>query len=300
MTTQLSRRALSLQFQLGQGAFASGADTVDLTGLRVSASISVPGGVSNTELQLRAYGIPLDVMNRLTILGPNTLPGVDANYITVLADGALVFKGTIMQSWVDANASPDVGLIVVANTGGLDKFKPVDPSTYKGRVSAVSIIQDMASRLTQPLPVVNNGVNAFLTNEYHAGTLYDQIHAVAKNGGFQLSFDYDQIAMWPAGSSRTGGSTEVSAATGMVGYPTHTDNGISVTTLFNPAIRFGDTINVKSILANTAGANPTNPDGQNNISGYWNVFNLSHELESETPNGKWFSTIDCTLFTRPQ
>ena len=30
--------------------------------------------------------------------------------------------------------------------------------------------------------------------------------------------------------------------------------------------------------------------------GTWNVFNITHDLESETPGGKWFTTIDCSLF----
>ena len=81
----LVRRKLSLQFQLGTGTFgASGADTVTVEGLRATASISKSGGVGMSSLQLRVFGMNLDVMNQLSTLGKPLLDGRN-NTITVMA-----------------------------------------------------------------------------------------------------------------------------------------------------------------------------------------------------------------------
>lgn len=276
-----TRRVLKFTFQLAAGAFASGGNTLDITGYRASATISKAGGISMSTLEARIFGIPLDVMNRLTILG-TPFQGSKANYVTVTADGAVCFEGTIAQAWVDAEGAPDVSLIVMANTGGLDKLKPVPPSSYKGTTKAADIISDMASRLVKPLPVANNGVDRVLTNPYLSGCLYDQMHEIAQQADFSLTFDDQEIAIWPNNGARSFAATTISVETGMVGYPVHTDHGIVVQTLFNPAIRIGDQVNIISILT------PAN--------GFWKFLSLTHELESETPNGKWFSSMDCDLF----
>lgn len=276
-----TRRVLKFTFQLAAGAFASGGNTLDITGYRASATISKAGGISMSTLEARIFGIPLDVMNRLTILG-TPFQGSKANYVTVTADDAVCFEGTIAQAWVDAEGAPDVSLIVMANTGGFDKLKPSQVSSYKGAVSASDIISDMAGRLSKPVPVTNNGVKTVLTNPYFSGCLYDQMHDVARAGSFSLTFDDQEIAIWPSDGSRSTAATTISVETGMVGYPVHTDHGVVVQTLFNPAIRIGDQVSIISILT------PAN--------GLWQFLSLTHELESETPNGKWFSSMDCDLF----
>ena len=74
--------------------------------------------------------------------------------------------------------------------------------------------------------------------------------------------------------------TKVSPSTGMRGYPAFTSSGIEVTTLFNPTLQYGGNIQVESQLTPACGT--------------WNIYNLAHELESEIPSGKWFTTLSAS------
>lgn len=87
-----ARRTIDLKFQLGQGAFGeSGFDTVELAGLRVSASIQRIGGVSYSTASIRAYGVPLSVMNDLSTLGM-LYPDVRRNLVTITAGDSATGK----------------------------------------------------------------------------------------------------------------------------------------------------------------------------------------------------------------
>ena len=79
------------------------------------------------------------------------------------------------------------------------------------------------------------------------------------------------------------------ADTGMVGYPSYssgTFQGLAVTTIFNPLLRIAGLVEIQSGLSLASGAD------MNWSSGIWNVFDICHVLESETPGGKWFTQFN--------
>jgi hypothetical protein len=290
----LVRRRITLQFQLGQGAFGdSGKDTIEVAGVRMSASFNQAGGRAMTELDLKVFGLPLDVMNKLTILGK---PLVDGRHNTVIVSAgdeggplSVVFAGTIIEAWVDARSSPQVALIVNAKDGALLALKPVVPVSFKGSVDVATIVSYIAE--TANMSFQNDGVSAQSDNPYYPSTGLEQLYSLAEHYGFNAivetqggdaNANSSKIVIWPRGKARSGSVPIISPATGLIGYPAHTQNGIELMTLFNPAITFGGDILVESALT------PAN--------GRWNVFRIAHDLECETPNGKWFTTMECSLF----
>ena len=111
--------------------------------------------------------------------------------------------------------------------------------------------------------------------------MLEQIKAVCEAANIEYGgLDEGKLAIWPRGASRAQTAVPLlKADTGMVGYPTYTATGIVVTTLFNPTIRNGASVAVESSLT------PANrPD--------WHVMKLVHELESNTPGGKWFTQVN--------
>ena len=73
---------------------------------------------------------------------------------------------------------------------------------------------------------------------------------------------------------------KVSKTTSMVGYPRYTASGIEVTTMWNPNFLYGGSIQVESDLTPACGT--------------WYIVNIADELESETPNGRWYTILTCT------
>jgi hypothetical protein len=292
-------RRINLKFSLGTGNFGeSGADTIDLEGLRVAASITKGGGVFMSELNMRVFGMSLDVMNKLSILG-KPLTTARRNTVTVSAGDddsgvAVVFTGTITECWVDTRSMPQVSLIVVAHAGYMTAMKPVPPTSYKGSVDAALVVAGIAAQMPPEgatenengeiatgMIFENSGVDVQISNPYLAGTYFEQLQTIARAGDFNCVIDNDTVAIWPAGGSRKGSAPVISPETGMVGYPNYTQNGIQLKTLFNPSIVFQSPVEVKSELT------PAN--------GTWVPYIVTHELESEMPNGQWFTLMECNL-----
>lgn len=290
----LVRRVVTLQFQLGKGNFGdSGSDTIEVKGVRVSASLNQSGGRAMTEADIKVYGLPLDVMNQLTILGKPLEEGRHNTVIVSAGDEggplAVVFAGTIMESWVDARNAPEITLIVNAKDGALLALKPIVPTSFKGTVDVATIVSYIAE--VSNMSFQNSGVSVQSTSPYYPNTALHQLYELAdhydfnafvETAGADANANSSKIIIWPKGTARPGSVPTVSPATGLIGYPMHTQNGIELTTLFNPAIGFGQSIRVESSLT------PAN--------GLWNVFRVSHDLESEMPNGKWFTSVECSLF----
>ena len=60
-------------------------------------------------------------------------------------------------------------------------------------------------------------------------------------------------------------------------YPRFSDQGVAVTTLYNPGLSFNGQFELRSSVT------PANK--------VWTIYDLTYELESETPGGKWFCNI---------
>lgn len=282
--TNYQKRRIKLTIKLGLGSYGeSGEDTVILSGYRCSATITKAGNVM-AELSLRVFGLSLDIMNKLTILGA---PPIDNrnNTITVEAgtddDGlAVVYQGTIAEGWMDPNGMPDVAFVIMARTNGMAAFKPMPPTSYKGSVEIALAFQGFATQLG--LRFENSGVSGVIANPYFHGELREQIRQLAETAHCAWTIDSNTLAVWVRDGSRSGDQIPIIAAdTGMVGSPVRTQDGFTVKSLFNPSIQYGSSILVESLVTQA--------------NGIWAVFSLVHDLESEVPGGKWFTTIDCNL-----
>ncbi|NBW08589.1 MAG: hypothetical protein EBR82_11250 [Caulobacteraceae bacterium] len=281
------RREIDLKFQLGEGDFgAAGVDTVEVTGLRVACNIQKNGDASYSRASLKVYGLTLSTMNKLSTLGKPLVDGRN-NTVTVTAGDAngkaVVFSGTITEAWVDGANAPEVSLSVEAYVGLIDALKPLPASSFKGSVDAATIVASIAQQTGRNFE--NGGVEGVtLTNPNYPGTGRQQLESVARDGGFNLFIDdvTNAVAIWPRDGVRGGQIPLINAQTGLVGFPTHTENGILITSLFNPAIVFGRAVRVESILTPAAGT--------------WSVFAVSHDLESLAPGGAWFTRAQCNVF----
>ena len=285
------KREINLAFVLGEGPFGEGdSNAVEITGLRVSAQIARSGGVSMSSLSLRVWGMPLDVMQKLSVLSILAIGQVRKNTVTVTAGDAengygVVFSGGIITAWVAADNSPDVCFVVSSFEGLTDNARPVAPNSFMGSASVDVLMSGIARQMQPPMGFENNGVDVTLDNVYLPGTLREQAMRIADKAGCVVSFGGpgdNVIAIWPVGGSRSGPVIEISPETGLVGYPQFSQTGISFTTIYNPSIAYGRKIQMRSALGLPA-------------NGEWIVLNVTHNLDSEIPGGQWFTTVECGL-----
>jgi hypothetical protein len=89
------------------------------------------------------------------------------------------------------------------------------------------------------------------------------------------------LAIWPKGGARGGTIPLIAAppAGGMIGYPSYTQIGILVKTVFNPQVAYGGKIQVQSIVTGASGT--------------WGIIRMDHALDSLVPKGLWESSLWC-------
>lgn len=276
-------RAITLTIALGGGDFGdTGQNTITLSGLRVSAMIEKWGGPSFNVAQVRVSGLSLSLMNQVSSLW-TPLPKFRNNTIVIQAGDAktgmnIVFRGGIFTAWANIQNQPESSLEMICRAALVSTMRPVPPSSYNGSVDAVMILSNLASQMGYGFE--NSGVPpTMLSNSYYPGTLAMQAIRCAQAANVDITFDDEVVmAIWPKGGSRQGEIPLVSAATGMHGYPAYNGNGIALKTLYNPAIKFGAKIKVETEIKAAAGI--------------WNIWKLTHNLQSLTPNGNWFTEIE--------
>lgn len=275
------KRQINLQFQLtGAETFnGTNSNTLSLSGLRMNASVTKTGQFMSVA-ELTVYGMTLSQINQLTVIGFGRFRP-ENNTITLLAGdvgGSLsdVFDGTILSAFFDGDV-PDAGFHVSARTAYLLANAPVAPASFNGGADAAVILAQMAKQAG--LGFINNGVSVQLSNAYYPGTIWAQIAKTCEHANVNFAIERNTLEIWPASGSRNSNGTKtiVSPATGMVGWPQFSGNGIELRTLFNPTIRFGDIISVRSELTAACGD--------------WLVTCITHNLAAETVGGPWFSQI---------
>lgn len=273
----LVSRRLKFDFELGKGEFGeSGTNAVSLEGFRASAKIVKAGGNAMSTAQITIYGMTLSKARSISTLGLR--PATQRlNKVTVQAGdegGAMsaVFDGTITNAWIDFQGMPTVSLQVLAHTGRFEAIKPVKPTSYNGSVDAATILSGLATLMGKRFE--NNGVSVQISNPYYSGTAREQALACVKEAGINWNgLDDLTLAIWPKGQTRGSQVVEVSPTTGMIGYPTFNQFGISVQTIFSPSMGLGGKVKVDSKLDEARGE--------------WVVYTLAHDLECETPGGRW-------------
>jgi len=279
-----STKIISVTFTLANGQFqGTGSNTLTVSGRRVLFHMEQQGIFSKDYVVTSIYGMTQSQMNQLSTYAAYPYQG-NENTISVSAGDAsgmaLVFQGNIFQANADYNAMPNVPFVLTAFQSSFDSVVVTPPTSYSGPTDVASILTAMGAQYSSgPLRVENNGVDVKLASPYFSGSLGDQVNACVKaaNIDCRVSTVEGVIAIWPKGQSRQGQAVTISPTTGLIGYPTFNLNQIRFRCEFNPNIRFGVPVTIQSSLQPACGN--------------WTPTTISYDLQSETPDGAWWQTI---------
>lgn len=280
-------RKIDVSIRLGTGAFgATGSDTVNVSGLRVSAMVTKQTGDFRGMLDLHVFGLTESIMRQVCKGSTGRIGSVIRNDTVTLTAGddtngmTQAYVGTILTASMDYAGSPDISLHILSNGAQVAALAPVSPSSFEGGADVATIMSGFAN--LAGLNFENHGlVGVVLHDPYFPGSAYDQIRECAQAARIGWTIEDGTLAIWPRGGARTG-NLAISPATGMVGYPSTFKGGIGLTMLYSSAVRVGSTITVMSSNTQACGS--------------WHVNEVSHALESETPDGAWFTSLTCSQF----
>lgn len=271
----MNKKRLKFIITLGTGKFGSSEnDQITLEGYRAIADIDKAGGMMMGTLRARIYGVSQDDMNSVTTLQWKP-QSIIPNTVEVYADDTLVFAGNIVNAWGDYQTMPDVYLRLQAQSAFINQLKPVPPRSFQGSIDVAKVMEQIAKDLGYNFE--NNGVEVSLTDVYLANTGIEQAKELAYAANIDLYLDDKTLAITPANSPRGELIPEISAESGLIGYPTFDGIGVNFQTLFNPSISFGGRIKLKTDIKQATGE--------------WIVTSIGHRLESEKPSGVWLSNV---------
>lgn len=324
----LANRQVDILFTLAQdSAGSAGVETLTLSGYRVRCQIASTGLESGMACAVRVEGLslPLPLLNRLSLMQEG-MAAQTRNTVTIMAgDGAgqgarampVVFSGGVVEAFVDYANSPDVAFELRAFSGALPAAVPVAPTSFGGDVAVATLMQVLATKAG--LAFANYGVQTMLRGGvYYKGSVAEQVDSCARAARISYQIGVGVLAIWPAGmvAQAQGQAHTVSVATGLVGYPSYSQYGVLFQTVFNPDILFRDTVCLQTggftpqgagqasaaqtgTTAGVSGQTGSTPAGATQAGdvplptrGMWVVQSVRHDLQTEQPDGPWFTTVE--------
>jgi hypothetical protein len=150
----------------------------------------------------------------------------------------------------------------------------------------------------------NNNVQIQLASCYFAGTAFQQAQKCAKAANINATLDSSTLptvlAIWRGFGTRQAPIPLISPSSGLIGYPQFRDQGVHVRCVFRPeisAVGAGRIIQIQSSVG-ASGASLAQVEGTpesvaqaGGPNGLWCVFELTHNLSAQVPDGPWFTEI---------
>ncbi len=245
-------------------------------------SVKKVGGAEFASANVTIYGVRLETASRLT--WATFLPNANKYHLIEIQAGAgsslsLIFKGEITFCAVDLNDANPV-LKIQAHTGGYFNLKPASPVSVDGTVSVADFVKAQVNEL-EGFAFENHGVDSQLNDCTISGSPIQKIRQAASQVGATLLIDDGKVVLMKSGETRNSNSTipVIDKATGLIGYPSLTTSGVSLTSYFRPELQLGGLVRVNTIVPG--------------CSGTWAITELGHELEAgNSASQSWHTTIN--------
>lgn len=283
MPKSFSLKTIQLTVVLGKGTFSEGGNTKIIEGLACDVSVIKPGLPEKNSATVKIWGLKYEDMAQLTMLAFKPLES-QHNLISIKAGEndnslALVFQGEITSAFADFNAAPDVCMHFEADSGSYPQQIASPVVTVKGSAQAEKLFAQFASEAGYTFK--NEGVTSSVKNAWFPGSPIDKMTKLARDVGCELIIDDGAVTIMPMGKAREGNAVLLTRDTGLIGYPTFNQDGISCRCIFNPNLIYGGLIKVESIVPRA--------------SGVWRITKLTHNITAYIPGGgNWESQIEAS------
>lgn len=285
MPKSFTRKCLRVDVVLGEGTFDGTNNAKSFEGLETTVSIDKPGLPDQNKAKVVIIGMALDDMRQLTMLAFKPLKS-QKNLISIYAGDAengmeQCFYGEITSANADFSSAPTIKMNIEAAAGAYASLKAESPIAVKGQQTAASLIEQIAK--DNGYSFENKGVASSVKNAVFNGSPIEKAYSIARQVNAELLIDDGKFVLLPydKGRNEAGNAVLLTSETGMLGYPSFNNDGVSVKCLYNPALELGGMVKIESIVPGA--------------SGVWKITKLSHELAAYgRQSGSWYSQIDAS------
>lgn len=290
MPKSFSIKTIQIAVTLGKGTFSEGGNTKTIEGLACDVTVQKPGLPEKNSATIKIWGLKYEDMAQLTMLSFKPLES-QHNLISIKAGEkddtdsarsslALVFQGEITSAFADFNAAPDVCMQFEADSGSYPQQIAAPVVTVKGDAQAEKLFAQFAKEAGYTFK--NEGVTSSVKNAWFPGSPIDKMTKLARDIGCELIIDDGAVTILPMGKAREGNAVLLTRDTGLIGYPTFNQDGISCRCIFNSDLVYGGLIKMESIVPRA--------------SGVWRITKLTHHITAYIPGGgNWESQMEAAF-----
>lgn len=278
--SSFTKKTIRTTIYLREGTFTGGANTVVFEGLPVDVSITKPGGKEMNKASVTVQNMKLDTIKQLTMLAFRKLQSFN-NVIKIEAGIAgqkldTLFEGEITSSVPSISDDGDISLKIDCKTGYYPNQLPTPPTSIASEVSIANLMKQFADEASYAFE--NKGVSGSISNCVFAGSPIMKAKTLAEQTGIDLLIDDRKFIIQPYDREKEGTILLVSDKSGLIGYPSFTNDGVTCKSLFNAKFELGGFFELQSILPNA--------------SGIWKISKLEHKISAnKNDGGDWLTNL---------
>lgn len=241
------------------------------------------GGNQFGNAKCEVYGVPLDTMNQIARLWLETLTPQNTDKLAIdVWDGkdfVPFFQGVITWSAVDASAMPQVKLVIEANAAMQLMNMSASPYANPGPVLLQSALTSIAQAGQFSVDYSDQAPQYQLTDVRVTGSPMQQITGLMRSFPDLTWFvNLQRIVVREVNAPYAKDQVQISADTGLQGFPVYSTSSLQFRTIFNPRLRPGVALDVQTPF-----------DFVNRT--LWVSAVLAHSLDVNFPNGHWTTEV---------
>lgn len=282
---------------------------LDLSEFRFKFHVNQFDGESPNSAVIRIYNLGADTVKRIVGDGKNTEFGIvilEAGYDNSNQYGQ-IFTGSICRFKTGRERNVDSYLEISATDSDLGyNFGDVNATLENDNPNALlNLLAKQMSVTIDPEHLADytkifGGLVVLPRGKVMMGLVRSYMRDRGQTNGFRWSLQNGTLVLVPITGYLSGDQVEINSATGMVGIPEATDNGVSVKCLLNPNIAIG-----RAVLINNKDITTTfsvlqgfpSPSSQADfpafvaLDGKYRV--ISHDYVGDTRGLEWHSILNC-------
>lgn len=278
-----SVKTVRITIQLRKGEFDGGGNTVIIEGLPVSVTVTKQGGEAKNKASVTVDNLKLETATQLTTLAfkrletYNNVIQIDAG--SQGAELSTIFIGEITSA-VPVMSDSKLSLKIEALAGYYPALIPSTPTSVQENTTVEKLMKQFADEAGYSFE--NKGITASIANSVFVGSPVEKAKTLARQADVDLLIDDNKFTIQPFEAPKEGQIPLLSKGTGLIGYPSFSNEGINCKSVFNDKLKVGSYFKLESVLPHA--------------SGEWQITKVEHRLEAYTPNsGTWESDVTGVL-----
>ena len=278
---------------------------IDLSQLRFRFEVRASDVETPNTLSVRVYNPAPVTVNKLTGNG-----GAEFDTVTLTAgyqngNQGIIFQGDIKQYRQGRERNVDSYLDILAGDGDYAYNQSIINKSFPAGTTAEQLLSETAKSMGLPVAQSANDVltTAGIVPNPRGKTAFGMARQymaqLAQRANARWSIQNGVVTLVPVTGYLPGQAVQINSATGMIGTPEQTNEGIVIRCYLNPLIRIGQLVQINNKDINqatlksrffpsyTAAYYPATVTAD----GFYRV--MVHEMSGDTRNNDWYSELTC-------